>query len=331
MLGALVAQVSYRFQSGTAPPARWAKSSSTTPLYFLGTGASFDAAKLSREELLACMAPVRPLFEAALERAGRHESARPFPAPAPTCSTIKKRSGTFLDREGVEPTNNHAERELRGFVSLAPPPPSAPKVNAAIASRRTHHDPRPHGSKAGPATILTFLHACCAHSVGDCRAIALRRGPKSRSLARRKVPARVPSGRRSECVPTERKLHIGRFELRRWSTSPPLRTPPFFRQAARRSLRAAASSSAANSAAERRACFGASPFYASFFSALAACPTFAPSARRTPRCTASAAAFSRIAMCSRNPCATLSSILCSSDLFEFFIPAPSHDWAHELK
>jgi transposase len=71
--------------------------------------------KLSRAELEHFMKPVRQQFEATLERA--------------VAANIKRLSGscanmlahaqalwTFVTHEGVEPTNNHAERELRAFV-----------------------------------------------------------------------------------------------------------------------------------------------------------------------------------------------------------------------
>jgi hypothetical protein len=88
------------------------------------------------------------------------------------------------------------------------------------------------------------------------------------------------------------------------------------------------SSSAANSAGERRARF----FGAGAERLFRRCaPDVAPSTRRTPRRTASAAVFSRLAMCSRTTCSTFSSIPCSSDLFRFGIQTPSHNFAHELK
>jgi transposase len=71
--------------------------------------------KLSRAELRAWMAPVRLHLEAALERAVALE----LPEISGSCEDILEHRAalwTFVDRDGVEPTNNHAERELRAFV-----------------------------------------------------------------------------------------------------------------------------------------------------------------------------------------------------------------------
>lgn len=70
---------------------------------------------LSRGEFRELMAPVRLRVEALLARATtsklRHVSG--------SCEDILEHRAalwTFVDQEGVEPTNNHAERELRAFV-----------------------------------------------------------------------------------------------------------------------------------------------------------------------------------------------------------------------
>lgn len=58
-------------------------------------------------------APARDVIELLLR------SGRQVPSIAGSCSHILEHSDalwTFLTRDGVEPTNNHAERELRGFV-----------------------------------------------------------------------------------------------------------------------------------------------------------------------------------------------------------------------
>jgi hypothetical protein len=67
---------------------------------------------------------------------------------------------TFLEREGVEPTNNHAERELRAFVlwrrrSFG----SQSKRGDLFATRMMTiaHTARKQGRD-----VLAFLAACCA-------------------------------------------------------------------------------------------------------------------------------------------------------------------------
>lgn len=70
---------------------------------------------LNRQELEAWCRPVRRQFEAVLERA----VVAKIPRLSGSCADILAHEGapwTFVNHEGVEPTNNHAERELRAFV-----------------------------------------------------------------------------------------------------------------------------------------------------------------------------------------------------------------------
>lgn len=70
---------------------------------------------LTRADFRERMVPVRAQVEAALKRAVATKIA-PF---AGSCADIlqhKLALWTFVDRDDVEPTNNHAERELRAFV-----------------------------------------------------------------------------------------------------------------------------------------------------------------------------------------------------------------------
>ena len=71
--------------------------------------------KLSRAGLECFMAPVRQQFEATLERAVAAKIER----LSGSCANMLAHAEalwTFVTHEGVEPTNNHAERELRAFV-----------------------------------------------------------------------------------------------------------------------------------------------------------------------------------------------------------------------
>ncbi len=73
------------------------------------------AGKLSRDQFRELMVPLRKHVEAALERA----VAAKLPQVSGSCEDILQHRAalwTFVDREDVEPTNNHAERELRAFV-----------------------------------------------------------------------------------------------------------------------------------------------------------------------------------------------------------------------
>jgi transposase len=76
---------------------------------------AFKAGELSRTKLAERIRPVRRDFEAELEKAARLE----IKGLSGSCLDIlhhKKALWTFVEEEGVEPTNNHAEQELRSFV-----------------------------------------------------------------------------------------------------------------------------------------------------------------------------------------------------------------------
>ena len=71
--------------------------------------------KLSREQLVSRMAPVRQQVEALLARI----VAADIKGLSGSCANMlvhKEALWTFVDHDGVDPTNNHAERELRAFV-----------------------------------------------------------------------------------------------------------------------------------------------------------------------------------------------------------------------
>ncbi|HHK41774.1 MAG TPA: IS66 family transposase [Planctomycetaceae bacterium] len=123
----------------------------------------FRRGELSREALLTQMAPVRPLFEAALERA----VAMKMRGLSGSCADLlqhRQALWTFLDNEDVEPTNNHAERELRSFVLWR---------RRSFGTQSEHGDrfaerimTVAHTARKQGRDILTFLHACCTHSRG---------------------------------------------------------------------------------------------------------------------------------------------------------------------
>lgn len=75
----------------------------------------FKAGQLTRAELQMWMRPVQRQFEAALERA----VAADIPRMSGSCADMlahKEALWTFVTHEGVEPTNNHAELQLRPLV-----------------------------------------------------------------------------------------------------------------------------------------------------------------------------------------------------------------------
>jgi transposase len=71
--------------------------------------------KVSKDAFVALMAPVRVQFEALLERAVAANIER----MSGSCADMllhKQALWTFIECADVQPTNNHAERELRAFV-----------------------------------------------------------------------------------------------------------------------------------------------------------------------------------------------------------------------
>jgi transposase len=109
------------------------------------TGLLFDywhdykAGKLDRATFRAWMAPVRAQVEAVLARA----AASGIDRLAGSCANILEHRAalwTFVDTDGVEPTNNHAERELRrlvGLVSLCISSSSTWDSQGAIVARNS--------------------------------------------------------------------------------------------------------------------------------------------------------------------------------------------------
>jgi transposase len=114
--------------------------------------------KIGREGLRTWMAPVREQFEALLERA----VATKILGLSGSCADIlahKAALWTFVERTGVEPTNNHAERELRAFVLWR-------KRSFGTQSERGNRFAErlmtiAHTARKQSKNVLEFLTACC--------------------------------------------------------------------------------------------------------------------------------------------------------------------------
>lgn len=114
--------------------------------------------RLGRDELQTWMAPVRQQFEQVLERA----AAADIKEVSGSCEDIlahRDALWTFVDREGVEPTNNHAERELRAFVLWR-------KRSFGSQSERGDRFAErlmtiAHTARKQSKNVLEFLTACC--------------------------------------------------------------------------------------------------------------------------------------------------------------------------
>jgi transposase len=114
--------------------------------------------KLSRGEFRKLMAPLRKQVEAMLERA----VAAKLPQISGSCQDILAHRAalwTFVHLEDVEPTNNHAERELRAFVLWR-------KKSFGTQSERGNQFAErlmtvAHTARKQNKNVLAFLTACC--------------------------------------------------------------------------------------------------------------------------------------------------------------------------
>jgi transposase len=124
----------------------------------------YKAGKLDRATFRAWMAPVQAQVEALLARAVVAKIDR----LSGSCANIlehKLALWTFVDHDGVEPTNNHAERELRAFVLWRKRSFGTQSDRGNLFAERlmtVAHTARKQGKD-----VLGFLTGCCeAHATG---------------------------------------------------------------------------------------------------------------------------------------------------------------------
>lgn len=140
------------------------------------TGLLFDywhdykAGTLDRATYLAWMAPVRAQVEAVLARAAVSGIDR----LAGSCANILEHRAalwTFVDTDGVEPTNNHAERELRAFVLWRK------RCFGTQSERGNRFAERlmtvAHTARKQRKDVLAFLTDCCQAQIDGTRAPSL--------------------------------------------------------------------------------------------------------------------------------------------------------------
>jgi transposase len=116
------------------------------------------AGQLNREKLRELMAVVRPKVEALLER-GRDSK---LPHVSGSCADILEHRAalwTFVDQDGVEPTNNHAERELRAFVLWRKRSFGTQSERGNLFAERLMTVA--HTARKQNKNVLEFLTACC--------------------------------------------------------------------------------------------------------------------------------------------------------------------------
>lgn len=131
---------------------------------------SLKAGEISRAEFRSNMMPVRKNVEAVLQRAVASKLAH----VSGSCDDIlahKEALWTFVDRDDVEPTNNHAERELRAFVLWRKRSFGTQSERGNLFAERLMTVA--HTARKQKVNVLEFLVACC---------MAAREGTKAPSL-----------------------------------------------------------------------------------------------------------------------------------------------------
>jgi transposase len=122
----------------------------------------FRAGKLSRGTLQAWMAPLRSQVENLLEKGVAQE----IEGLSGSCQDILEHRAalwTFLDHDDVEPTNNHAERELRAFVLWRKRCFGTQSDRGNLFAERLMTVA--HTARKQQRNVLAFLTACCvAHA-----------------------------------------------------------------------------------------------------------------------------------------------------------------------
>jgi transposase len=113
---------------------------------------------LSRDQFRELMAPVRQHLEALLTRG----AASKLPLVSGSCEDILEHRAalwTFVEQDGVEPTNNHAERELRAFVLWRKRSFGTQSERGNLYAERLITVA--HTVRKQQKNVLEFLTACC--------------------------------------------------------------------------------------------------------------------------------------------------------------------------
>ena len=123
--------------------------------------------KLDRSTFLKWMTPVREQIEALLAKA----VAADIPRLSGSCADIlahKDALWTFVERDDVEPTNNHAERELRAFVLWRKRSFGTQSDRGNLFAERVMTIA--HTARKQRKDVLEFLTACCEARQADTAA-----------------------------------------------------------------------------------------------------------------------------------------------------------------
>ncbi len=118
----------------------------------------FKAGKLTRAELIAWMAPVREHMEALLAKAVAADIA----SLSGSCADIlehKPALWTFVEHDGVEPTNTHAEQQIRDFVLWRKRSFGAQSARGNVFAESVMTVA--HTARKQKKNVFAFLTRCC--------------------------------------------------------------------------------------------------------------------------------------------------------------------------
>jgi len=135
---------------------------------------------ISKATFRAWMKPVRAGIEAALERAVAADIKR----LSGSCRNVlehKLALWTFVDHDGVEPTNNHAERELRAFVLWRKRSFGSQSERGNLFAERLMTVA--HTARKQNRDVLAFLTECCQAYCDGTRAPSLFAEPAMQAAA----------------------------------------------------------------------------------------------------------------------------------------------------
>ncbi len=121
---------------------------------------------LTRERFVAWMVPVRQQVQAALERAVDAQLGH----VSGSCADILAHTAalwTFVDRDGVPPTNNHAEQEIRAFVLWRKRSFGTQSERGSLFAERLMTVA--HTARKQRRHVLSFLTDCCQASLDDAK------------------------------------------------------------------------------------------------------------------------------------------------------------------
>jgi transposase len=129
----------------------------------------FLCGRITREKLMECMAPLQQQVEAALVRA--QASGNRISRSCADILAHRAALWTFVTTPGVEPTNNHAERELRAFVLWRKRSFGTQSARGDLYAERLMTVV--HTARKQKRNVLGFLTECCVAALEHARAPSL--------------------------------------------------------------------------------------------------------------------------------------------------------------